>query len=144
MVDFKEGYRDKERRKPMAKKTVAITLPILFILPAICFAQNVKVEDIKFTWRKTLGTSRYFLTQIPILYHIDERCNISGKFLFLDKDGVELHNVSFCESVEAMESKILCVDGAVSRKSHKETNIFKMRVYVTSRKGSFKGTLPSR
>lgn len=126
----------------MTKKTAAITLTILFILPAICFAQNVKVEDIKFNWRKTLGTSRYFLTQTPILNQTDERCNIRGKFLFLDKDGFELHSVPFCESVEARESKILYVDGAVSRKNHKETATFKMRVYVTSRKGSFKGNPP--
>lgn len=128
----------------MTKKTVAITLTILFILPAICFAQNVKVEDIKFTWRKTLGTSRYFLTQIPILNHTDERCNIRGKFLFLDKDGFELHNVPFCESVEARESKILYVRGAVSRDDYEQTATFKASMEISSFKWAYEGNPPSR
>lgn len=126
----------------MTRKILTITLAILFILPVLCFAQDVEVGTIIFRWEKALGISRWLMAQIPITNHTDERCDIRGRFLFYDKDGFELRSIFFGKSVEAGESKVLQVKNTVSRNDYVETTSFKLSIEVSSPLWALRGKPP--
>lgn len=116
----------------MIKKTIAITMTILFILPAICLAQDVEVGEFRFRWKERSEATRTLLTQIPITNRTYTHCRIKGEFLFYDKDGFELYKDVFSGELKAGESKILHPKAWLSKEEYAETTTFKVRIEVAS------------
>ena len=108
----------------MTKKIVAITLTILFILPATCFAEDVEIGDIKLKWKKGSRTIHSLMAQIPITSNTRTRYSVKGKFLFYDKDGFELCKIPFWENMKGQESKVLHVSGLVTDWDYDQTTSF--------------------
>ena len=121
----------------MTKKTLPIALAVLFILPAICFAQEVEVGDIKFRWRKASGDTRWLLAQILVTNHTDERYFIGCTFQLLAKDGFELRSGELLwQEVEPGESEILHVDVSVSEEDYKDAPTLKLTIKAIAGRGA--------
>lgn len=56
----------------MTKKTIAVTLAVLLIFPALCFTGDGEVGEIKLKWIKAYGTDHYLSAQIPVTNPTDE------------------------------------------------------------------------
>jgi hypothetical protein len=98
---------DKGRRKPLAKKILAISLTILVILPVISLAEEIEIGDIKLEWREDFATAFTFWAKIPVVNYANHEYRVIGKLLFYDEDGIELYGIPFWGDVEAMERKVL-------------------------------------
>ena len=112
----------------MTKKTIAITLAVLLILPALCFAGDVEIKDIRIRWIKAYGTDHYLSVQIPVTNNTDEAWGLHGKLQFLDKDGLEIHFMPIWTTVRPGETRIVPLDSRVSRKDYEKTATFKLSV----------------
>ena len=104
----------------MTKKTLAVTLAILFILPVLCFAGEVEVTgvEVKILDRGLFGYK--FRAKIKIVNHARRDKNIRGVLAFYDNDGFEISQTRFRGTVKAEESKVLFVKGWVSAESEDE------------------------
>ena len=116
----------------MTKKTIAIALTVLFVLPVLCLAGEVEVGEIKLKWIKVFWNGYYLLARIPIINHTDETWGFHGKLQLLDKDGLEIRSIPIWETLRAGEKKAVEVEGRVSREDYEKTAALKLNVKVKS------------
>lgn len=101
--------RTKKRRKAMTKKTSLIALGILFILPTLCLAQDVKVGEIRMKWRGIPGGYSTLLVRIPIENKTAHGLILTGSLILCDQDGFEVARVRIQEEFDPEESKTVQV-----------------------------------
>lgn len=114
----------------MTKKTLTTALIAPFILPAICFAGEIEVGEVKLKWIKAYWNGHYLLAQIPVTNRTDETWGFHGKLQFLDKDGFEIRFVPIWEAVRPREKRIARVNSRVSRRDYEKTATLKLNVKV--------------
>jgi hypothetical protein len=121
----------KKGMKPLTKKILAITLPILFILPVLCLAEEVEIGDIKFEWKIEFATAWAFWAKIPVVNYANHEYRIIGKLLFYDKNGFQLYGIPFLGDVKGRKHKILQANAMIPSWEYRKIASVKVAIKVS-------------
>ena len=114
----------------MTKKTIAITLTILFVLPVLCFAQEVEVTDVWVKWTRR-GLDKYsFEAEIQVGNDTNVTYRVLGNLIFYDRSGYAIKRAMFSGKVEAKAGAMLIAVGEVP--IHKYEKIASHEVTILS------------
>jgi hypothetical protein len=132
------------RRKPLPKKILAISVTILVFLTAISLAQEVEIGDVNLEWKEDFATAYTFWARIQVVNYADHEYRIIGKFLFYDEYGDELYGVPFLGDVEAMERKVLQAKSLIPSLDYRKIASIKVAIEVNPLSPAAWGKSPFR